>query len=197
MWDAPIEEIMTRIIVAILAITILLGFSAAAPVPRGAEDKPPLYLPTRVGSKAVYELFACTPAGRWAEVVTDVRWTHGRAVVTITRTREDGTPERVPSVTRFAASADGVFSLRPVDDGRPFELGVCRLKVPLSPTLAWDASEDPKERLTATARTEVLKVKAGSFRAVRVDSESSRINALGDPVRFTCWYVEGVGLVRA
>lgn len=39
-------------------------------------------------------------------------------------------------------------------------------------------------------------VKAGSFRALRVDYLSDRTNPLGEPVRSTCWYAEGVGLVR-
>lgn len=187
---------MTRLFIAVPALALLVALAPAAPVPHDAGKKPAIYLPTRVGSKAVYELFACTPAGRWAEVVTAVEWRYNRAVVTLRRTREDGTPEREPTVQRFAASADGVFALRPVDDGRPFELGVCRLKLPLVAGQTWDATETPKERLTATARPEVLKVRAGSFRTVRVDYESSRTNALGDPVYSMSWYAEGVGLVR-
>src|SRR4029453_776509 len=102
---------MTRLVISVPALALLLSLAAAAPVPKGAE-KAPLYFPTKVGAKWVYD----DDGHKYTMVVTDVEARDGRMVVTTGLVGSDGRTTHFESV---AVSGRGLLLLE--SSGRKYD----------------------------------------------------------------------------
>jgi hypothetical protein len=173
-----------RSLVVLPAVTLLLTVAAAAPVPKQA--KPPLYFPTKVGSKWVYQ------AGdkEWAEVVTKVEETAEGTLVTVAIELPGG---KLSEYKKVLLSEKGVFSVYFHGKLDPPRVA---LKFPLTPGEEY-AKPDPKAG-TSTRTTfhghGRVEVPAGVYEAVRVDSEQETIDGVR---RVQVWYAPGIGLIKS
>lgn len=165
---------MTRIAagLALLAGTALSA--PAAPVPKDA-GKTPLYFPTTVGTKWVYE----DPRGEDEEVEVYEVEKDGDSVV-VGRRRVG---ETIP-YTKMVVSADGLRQNRPNADGEEAEVWV--LKTKLKAGESWKVADGGKRTVHGP---EEVKVPAGKYQALKVVWES-------DNETRTSWYAPGVGEVK-
>ncbi|MBA4065808.1 MAG: hypothetical protein C0501_19235 [Isosphaera sp.] len=171
--------------------------ATAAPVPVHLMPKePPLYFPTRVGAKWVYQ---------WGEreltqSVTAVERTDAGSLVTVTGHRPDGTTFTDQKVLVRQAGLTQVESfLGKLASPR------CWLKVPCVAGAEWedDCSTDlVRQKWVRTAvGAEAVEVPAGKFTALRVrnvlvvDRRGLHLPVLD--IGYDGWYAPGVGLVRS
>jgi len=145
---------------------------AAAPVPKGAEQKP-LYFPTAVGAKWVYE----TSDGELETAVVSAVEKGEDGSLTVSRAGADGT--RV-AYTKTVVSVHGLRR----DDNANAKSGWL-LKTNVKAGDAWDS---PDGKRTVYGPEEV-KVPAGTFTALRVEWEQFGAS-------YTSWYAPGVGEVK-
>lgn len=156
----------------LVAVAVFAGPLTAAPVPKGAEQKP-LYFPTAVGAKWVYE----TPGGELESAVVSAVQKGDDGSLTVSRTGADGTRVAYSDVI---VSAAGLRQQRDAAD---------RLGWVLKATAkAGDSWDSPEGKRTVSGPEEV-KVPAGTFNALRVDWEQSGAS-------HTSWYAIGVGEVK-
>jgi hypothetical protein len=149
--------------------------AAAAPVPKGA-GAAPVYFPTAVGAKWVYER-----DGRGDEtvVVSAVEKDGDGLVVAREGTNGNGTV-----YAKVVVSAAGLRQDRPGPDGG--DVAVWLLKVGVRPGDSWDVADGGKRTVHDP---EKVVVPAGTFSAVRVVWEY-------DGGAQTSWYAPGVGEVK-
>lgn len=180
---------MTRLL-PILFVPFVAIPLIAAPVPRHLFPKdPPLYFPTKVGTKWVY----AEDEGEKTLVVEAVEPGRGGLVVTVARV--DG--EKRTPYEKVAVSPGGLVRLEM--HGEKLDPPLVLLKAPPKAGDAWDLetrlTEGPAGVLTMTvAGEEDVTVPAGRFTAARVDCAY-----LSPEHEATCtrWYALGVGLVQA
>jgi len=161
------------VLVAVAVTVALVGApSVAAPVPKDAGRKP-VYFPTAVGAKWVYE----TADGLLeTAVVSAVEKTDGGLIVS--RAGADGTRT---VYTKMVVSADG---LRQARDGAD-DLGWV-LKTNVKAGDSWDMPEGGTRTVYGP---EEVKVPAGTFTALRVVWEQNGAT-------YTSWYAGGIGEVK-
>ena len=195
---------MSRLLVGLAVLALLVGATTtAAPVPVHLMRKgPPLYFPTWVGAKWVYEDGTKGVFGdiNWTFSVTAVEETDAGALVTIAEHRSDGKTSLHQKVLVTPAG------LADVGDSR------CRpaspqwmLKIPCEVEAKWEvdySSEDFKHTGHCDVLgTEEVEVPAGKFTAVRVRSTRVSGPRGGGPfagIERTCdeWYAPRVGIVK-
>jgi hypothetical protein len=189
---------VTRIlalIVTLIPCLSLLRDSAAAPVPPGGDK--PLYYPTEVGTKWVWE-FPNTPGVEPRTLtVSAVKDKDGAKVVTVDEAGADG---KTAYYKTMKVSEDGLFLVG--DRVNSWESPLCILKLPHKDGAKWEAEsiteqkvrtggtyrDKERRQLTATGPEEV-KVPAGTFNAIRVKEVVSSRES-------TYWYAPGVGMVK-
>jgi hypothetical protein len=190
---------MYRLLTAFAAFLVLAaGVSPAAPIPEEARD-PVLYHPTRVGDRMTYQL----PQGEVVHVVTAVEAKGDALVVTV-----GGAvfPGGVAREWKVEVSTRGVSLLgvdlpgAQVGTERWAEVAPprCLLKLPSVPgeSWRWGGTHGPVQSTVLTAgRPEVVKIPAGVFAAVTVDSTYTPFAFQGS-IRGRYWYAPGVGEVK-
>lgn len=191
-----------------LAVTVtvagVLGL-AAAPVPSEA-DKAVAYFPTRVGAKWVYREEQANNGRTDTRVitrhVTAVERKGGAAVVSVGEVLSEEGQEVVVPWETVTVSGDGLF--RSHTYGMDFDPPYCMLKAPHKPGNRWAGETTLRDarlgltlssdRYTSEAHgPERLRVEAGTFQAVRVETETTRD---GKSSKGTVWYSPGVGVVK-
>jgi hypothetical protein len=175
---------MRRLLPILLAAILFAPGAPGAPVPKHlAGDRPVYYFPTTVGAKWVYD----DTNGDYVVVVTRVEERKGTRVVTVERETGDGrVPEEVMEVsaTGFVRTHYPGGVLDP-----PLEI----LKVPFKVGDSWPFRLDGCEGTKTISAVETIKVPAGTFEAVRVDTEYTRANQRR---LVRSWYAPGIGLLR-
>jgi hypothetical protein len=156
----------------LLAVVLFGAPLVAAPVPKGAEQKP-LYFPTAVGAKWVYE----TPDGELETAVVSAVEKGDDGALTVSRAGADGT--RV-AYTKTVVTANGLRR----DDAANGKSGWL-LKTNVKAGDSWDS---PDGKRTVYGPEEV-KVPAGTFTALRVEWEQFGAS-------YASWYAPGVGEVK-
>lgn len=176
---------MPRMLAVFAAFAAFTAFSLATPAP-----KPSVYFPTKVGAKWIYDDDGQT----YTLVVTKAEPKDGAILVTVGLVDSDGL------ITHFQTMEVSRRGLREVENhGRKYDPPVPHLRLPHTPGAKWQSpiSLDGEARGTNEMRAgavEKVKVPAGTFQAVRVDTLST--SPEGKQQRLTHWYAPGVGLVR-
>ncbi|VTR93235.1 Uncharacterized protein OS=Meiothermus silvanus (strain ATCC 700542 / DSM 9946 / VI-R2) GN=Mesil_1810 PE=4 SV=1: DUF3108 [Gemmata massiliana] len=189
---------MLRLFAGLAALVPLMwSTTAAAPVPKHLMKEPPLYYPTRVGAKWVYQI------GKEELVlsVSAVEPTDTGLLVSITNHRPNGrtfldqkmlvTPAGVTQIESFEGKLDSPW---------------CWLKIPCVIGQKWesDCSNDVfvQKWECTTLGTEEVEVPAGKFTAVRVHTKLVVTRREGGPLPIGSvissveWYAPGVGVVK-
>jgi len=184
---------MTRKRFLFTGFVLAWGIAAAGPIP-SATQKPALYFPAKVGTKWEYEF---DNGKRMTLTITKVQEKDGAKVVTV---GEVGTGGGTTHYSTSRVSAEGLFLAemgRGVGNVNP---PLCELKLPHKDGGRWEAGpwddgpyRDTKWKFTAYGPEEV-KVPAGTFKAIRVESEKTF--GLGPPRLYTSWYAPDVGMVK-
>jgi hypothetical protein len=176
---------MTRLMVIAVPFFMLAGVVPAAPVPPGAGKQ--FYFPTRVGTKWVY---AEESGAGHGEIVTESEEKNGRFLVTVKATSVDFKDGPSTTVFRYDVSHDGVFmvaeGLESSATRLVYDRPVCLLKLPHKVGEEWGG--DPKEKRAPfmSGKVESVKVPAGTFEAIRVDSGKD----------YSAWYASGIGCIK-
>jgi hypothetical protein len=189
---------MSRPVVGLSVLALLVGASTtAAPVPVHLMPKePPLYFPTRVGAKWVYQV----GKEELTLSVTAVERTERGTLVTVTNHRPGGntfiakkmlvTPTSVTQVEGSEGKLDSPW---------------CWLKSPCAVGEKWESdcsTENFVQKWQCTALgTEEVEVPAGKFTAVRVHTTHKSVARNGQPCFFLDstsdeWHAPGVGVVK-
>ncbi|QDU20564.1 TapB family protein [Urbifossiella limnaea] len=148
---------------------------AAAPIPEAAKEQP-LYFPTTVGAKWVYER-----AGVEQEPVRVVSVEKSGKEVVVSRAGADGTAWRYAKV--FVSPA-GLRESRLTPTGKSEVVWV--LKLPLKAGESWAVGEMKR----TVHGPEAVDVPAGRFQAVKVVDEHD------SGAQLVAWYAPGVGRVK-
>lgn len=173
---------MKRVSVTLASIAVVLTSISAAPVPTHLFPKEPvLYFPTTVGTTWVYK----DDDDELTLVVSSVEQTNDGKVVAVVRVTGDGLSED----EKMLVSAGGLARVQSRE--RKIDPPLVMLKVPYKPGDTWTYS---KLKCTDTIRgIETIKVPAGIFDTVRVDS---KYDVEGQDGGTSFWYAPGVGLVK-
>lgn len=177
-------SILGAAVLGAAAVTV----TSAAPVPRDASGDP--YFATEVGAKWVYE----SGGIETVEVVTDVQSNDGVVVVTV---GEEARGIVLPRRT-VSWSSDGLRLVN--EESYIYEPPLLLLRTPVKAGDKWETNSvwrglGPfvfKDSRTVI-RTEKVEVPAGTFEAVRIESEYAFQSVTG---KGTYWYVRGLGPVK-
>jgi hypothetical protein len=166
-----------------LLVTTALLLTTAAPVPKASSGA---YHPATVGTKWVMS----SGKERVEYAVTAVEVKDGETVVSIEADSGDGFGKGID--TRVV-SQDGVFSAGKADERTTF------LKLPVVKGSKWVAEKHQgpgRDQVWAceAAGEEAVKVPAGEFRAMRVDTKVTLNGAVTHTMTF--WYAAGYGVVK-
>ncbi len=172
---------MKRVAVALFASALVFAVASAAPIPKHANQRQPLYFPTTVGTRWVYE----DAVEQMTLLITKVEESeHGKLVVVAQVIKGVRFEEE-----RMLVSTSGL--IRVEGFGQKLDSPQVMLKVPCKPGDTW-ARADPEGTSTIRAVEEV-KVPAGTYEAVRVDFDYT-LN--GQKRQTSFWYAADVGLVK-
>lgn len=180
---------MSRLLVLLSAVTLLLAVAPAAPVPPPPKT-PPLYFPTTVGAKWVYQTEG--NKDEKVEMVMKVEDKDGEKWVAI------GSEWKGKVDYRHAISVSDK-GLAVVDtDVSDLDEPSWLLKLPHKAGNKWDyvialpGVGKWKGKAIADG-TEKVEVPAGKFEAIRVKLD---ITFAGDRRQTTAWYAPGVGMLK-
>jgi hypothetical protein len=164
--------------------------------PKPEVKKPPVYMPTAVGTTWVYD----DEGQEWAEEVTKAEVKGDQTVVTI----RCGAPGESAIDRTVAVSAAGVFER--AHGPYKFDPALCLLKLPAKADQAWNEKLAPQKGLTlnyegrrVAGAPEKVVVPAGTFEAVPVRLEISAeddVKLERPRVLHTMWWAPDVGVVR-
>jgi hypothetical protein len=164
----------------------------AAPVPRDAR-KTELYFPTTVGTEWVYGS-ADSKEDEFADTleITEAEESDGATVVTVVRSFH----RRPQSTETIRVSSAGLFLL--ANDHGKHDPPACVLKLPCAAGDRWRTYCLPLKPnpgyVNVVVNEEQVKVPAGTFNAIRVDTE---FTLEGETKRvYTHWYAPDVGVVK-
>ncbi|MCI0702803.1 MAG: DUF3108 domain-containing protein [Planctomycetia bacterium] len=182
---------MPRIIACLLALAFALPLGAA-PVPKHLFPKDqPLYFPTQVGAEWVYD----DDGSQYKFAVTKVEQKENTTLVTVGISFRDGTTQHSYTVE---VSKSGIRET--LNFNRKIEPPTPLLKLPCAKGDKWECpfslNGEKRADYTFTAGgIEVIKVPAGTFQALRVDSVSTDVTGK-ETQTITTWYAPDVGPVR-
>jgi hypothetical protein len=168
---------------------VLAALLLAAPVPKEGE-KPILYLPTKEGTKLVYETKVGDEGGReYTETVAKAEAKGGSHRVTLEQVSGKTTRRTV-----FEVSATGVARI--AVDEKDLTTPVPVLKIPAKAGDKWTANGD--RDTYKVGKEEEVEVPAGKFKAIPVESERAVKGPGGRAVtmKTTTWYAPDVGEVK-
>jgi hypothetical protein len=167
----------------VVPVLVVISAGMAAPAPR---DRPagPIYAPIAVGDRLVYE----ASGKEITEKVTTVTQEGRARVVTIESTTTG--PEAIGG-TILLVAPDGLFHVAMAGPGAPPH---CLIRLPASAGTKWDYKLGSVKGTSIVFGEEEVEVPAGTFKALRVDSEHPGPD--GRTVRYSIWYVAGVGMVK-
>jgi hypothetical protein len=186
---------MVRVLVLIGFATIL-GQLEAAPVPKGG-PKQPWKFPTQVGTKWVYTESGDRDASV-TEEITKVAEGSGVRIITIRSESEwvkDGTTWGVIDFPKLWLEDESLFE---TSRDPPLQQTCCLLKFrcAVGDTWEWKVPNAAINRTESrVAAEEKVKVPAGTFECVRVETKSYRGEELAEAR--TDWYAAGVGRVKS
>jgi hypothetical protein len=168
--------------VPLCVVVSTVALSAPRPKDRAVA---PIYFPTRVGAKWVYQ------NGQWegARVVTTVDHQPEQTVVTTADVTAKG--ELVP-YEMVAVSAKGLYWIENLKFGVKPDSPACLLSLPHRPGEGW--TESFRGYSLTACESEEVDVPAGRFRAIRVEENIDC--GQGRWRKNAYWYAEGVGLVK-
>lgn len=180
---------MRRPSAVLLAAVLFAVLAPAAPVPPQAKN-PVYYAPTTVGAKWEYD-------GGQVFVVSKVEDRKGTAVVTV----EQVVGDRRSPWEVLEASPTGLVKTGCIGEQLPQSSVLVKLPIRAGDNWAFDSPGSARIAAIKGTRTvkgvEKITVPAGTFEAVRVDTEytlNPATNAQTDSSR--AWYAPGVGLVK-
>jgi hypothetical protein len=178
-----------RRVAFVFPVLAAVPVALAAPGPR---ERPtgPIYAPTAVGDRLVYDAFGTEITETVTAITED-----GRARVVTT----EGVAAGRGSVgeSRLRVAPDGVFRVAAAGPDDPPH---CLLRLPAVAGTKWEYEVRPGggrpalKGMSVVAGEEEVAVPAGKYKAVRVDSEHPGPG--GRPVRSTAWYAASVGMVK-
>jgi len=169
------------------ALASLLLF---APAP---EAKPVLYYPTKIGDKLVYEFTDRDKRIEFTETVLSAEKKDG--VITVTISRKDAPADQPARKVKVSETGLALLANDPKDLQTPPVL----LKLPSEAGDMWKSKPENAGLGTITGCSstfvgiEEVKVPAGQYKAIRVDSV---ISLSGEQFKASHWYAPGVGLVK-
>ncbi|QJW97110.1 TapB family protein [Frigoriglobus tundricola] len=174
---------MRRFLAVLLIPVVVAAVAPAAPVPKHLMKQPVYYFPTTVGAKRVYE-------GNGREqvlVVSKVEDNKGAKVVTV---EEEGANGRVANeVMEMSESGLARLGL----GGTSFDAPLAMLQAPFRVGTTWKLKAAGVEGTNTITAVETIKVPAGAFEAIRVDSDYT---LAGQKRSCSFWYAPGIGLVK-
>lgn len=171
----------------LLAVALIASFAIAAPKPKEA-GKAPVYQPTAVGTKWVYD-----DGGKdWTQEIVAAVFRDGETVLSIRMNDQF-------NVT-VAVTPTGVFDRGAAD----FVFDVCQLRLPVKAGQTWEVRIAPQKGLQdyegtmSVGKPEKVEVPAGTFQGVpvRLEQRSQNGKKLATPEVTTWWWAEGIGVVR-
>lgn len=176
-------------LLSISLVSFVVGCAAlAAPAPREAK-KPPLYFPTAVGTEWTY---AAGGDDLYTDTIVEAEQLDGAAIVTVVRFFS----RKPMSTEKIQVASDGLFLL---ENGHgKHDPPACLLKLPYKPADRWKSYSLPiksdRGLVKIAAAEEQVKVPAGTFNAIRVDTE---VTNDGKASRlYTHWYAPDVGVIK-
>lgn len=190
---------MSRNIGVALALAVFVPLALPAPGPKDG-DKSPVYVPTTVGDKRVYE----SDYGGGLKVeetseVTAVERKDGAVLVTVKTSGSGKAAGTGGRVSQSRMSGQGLFLLS--EAGHVYDPPVRLLPLPLKEGDAWEW-EKPFVKWKFTAgKEEEVEVPAGKYTARRVDGvgavRETPMQAKPTPTRCTLWYAPDLGVVKS
>jgi len=173
-----------RLICALIASTLMLPPVVAAPRLPDHPSAPPLYYPTRVGAKWVYQ----NGLAEYAQVVAKVEREDKMLTVTTAILNAQGEPRPNEKV---AVSPDGLFIVENLRQGIKPKSPACLLSLKHRPGDEW--TDSLYGYVHTASEPEWIDVPAGRFKAIRVEQS---VDIEGQRGKNTYWFAEGVGLVK-
>lgn len=174
---------MTRCAVVLIAACAVSSVGAA-PVPKHLmKRQEPLYAPTTVGAKRVYE----TGGAERVLIVAKIEHRNGTTVVIVER--EDNGKRSEDDVVEVS----GAGLIRTRWAGTDYDPPLVLVKGPVRVGESWAVKTIGVEGTKKVAAVETIKVPAGTFEAVRVESDYGPATA---PSKSTAWYAPNVGLIK-
>ena len=171
-----------------------IGALPAAPVPKHLIAKMPAFVhPTAVGTKWVYD----SSGGEQALVITAVETKAKATTITLESVGPNGKtrPDHKLSVS-------GSEWCMTEEMGHPYEPAWRLVQFPLGSEHKWQLASHRKDlggtikgSSTQTAKTERIRVPAGTFEAVKVVSTYA-VGKVGWESTTTRWYASGIGLIK-
>ena len=179
---------MSRLCISVFCLVLLASIVLAAPVPTHLFPRTqPYYFPTTPGTKWVYE----SEYDKLTLVISESEQTEAGMLVSVDRvTRGEAT-----HFQKLLVSTNGVLQTDFM--GKKIAHPWVLLNVPYKVGDTW--SDDDSEEFGFTLSTnricgvETIKVPAGTFEAVKVDSEYS---LKGQKINRSIWYAPHVGVVK-
>jgi hypothetical protein len=175
-------------------LTLIVATSFAASLvgaPKPKEVKAPVYMPTAVGTKWVYD-----DNGReWVEEVIKAEAKDGATLLTVRHTTAGNEFDETVAVL-----PEGVFDRGNAHASYDF----CRLRLPVKPGKSWEVSVAPMKGVLSLSGTttvgdaEKVVVPAGTFEAfpVRLEQTIQNGKRLDKPEVTTWWWAPDVGVIR-
>jgi hypothetical protein len=167
-----------------LTLTVLIF---AAPVPDdGLKTR---YYPIKSGTKWTYR----TGGKTFVVKIESVETKNGATVINIVTEEANGISN---SYEKLLLSEKGVFRISSL--GEKVEPPMCLLKLPAKPGMEWEADAGGLvvKETHKLFGPEEIEVPAGKYKAIRVESKVIYAN-LDEPLRYTDWYVPGVGCIKS
>jgi hypothetical protein len=179
---------MARWLPVLIAAAFIAGVLGA---PKPKDTKAPVYMPTAVGTKWVYD---DNGRDKTQEVIA-AEAKDGETILTVRHMTDRGEFNLT-----VAVSAAGVFGRGTGEH----HFDICRLQFPVKAGKSWDVSLAPQEGLLSFAgkvtvgTVEKVEVPAGTFDAVpvRLKQTSQNGKKLDKPEVTTSWWAPDVGVVR-
>jgi hypothetical protein len=181
---------VSRTVTTLSALAIVLAAPAAPPT-----ESPPAYHPTRLGAERVYQTVYQGRNGEFTLVITSVAEKDSATMVTVTTKQPTTGVLQLHEIV--SVSPAGLFTLTVGNRGALDEPS-CFLKLPHRNGQRWAMdSSSPNFRTKGTCTAfgpEQVRVPAGTFDAIRVESESQ---VEGGELRLTTnWFAPVVGMVK-